>query len=86
MSNHSRTQARIGGGTSSCFCSLGYRGTAGTQGPEKGGMAGEGWLVDTNLLLGTLPGLPSFILEQEWGSCGDLTAAIVPVKKTLFGQ
>lgn len=93
MSNHPRTQA----GNDRWWNELlllqpelqgDCRDTAppGTQGPEEGGMAGEGRLVHTNLLLGALPGPPSFILEQEWGSCGDLAAAIVPVEKTLFGQ
>lgn len=59
----------------------------GTQGPEEGGMAGEGWLVHTNPLLGALPGLPSLILEQDQSperTCDVPTAALIPLKKDSF--
>lgn len=69
------------GRTSSCLCSLGSGDSRDTAPPGtlEGGMAGEGWLVHTNLLLGELPGPPSLVLEQEqlWGPT---------VTKTLFGQ
>lgn len=78
----------------SSFCSPGYTERAGTLlllGHRA--LRKAGWeerlactLVHTNLLLGALPGPPSFILEQEQGSCGDLIAATVPVRESLFGQ
>lgn len=78
----------------SSFCSPGYTGRAGTLLPlGHRALRKAGWeerlactLVHTNLLLGALPGPPSFILEQERGSCGDLIAATVPVRESLFGQ